>query len=175
MVLNLYRAKTNGTQQLNVFLHHHNWTICPMHALGSMIAVNKKASHRVFPGVVKKNESKHVNKVLKGLYEEWVLQGGLEKNNGVPLGEAPDSPFMLYTSHAQRHGSAESSNEHPDIQTQWIIPRGAWTLDQIQTLFNYIAGTAKSDKYLGRVLAGWPSATAGGFCPGDKVLCCIVL
>jgi hypothetical protein len=124
----------------------------------------------LFPQIEKKQEAKHVNKVLKALYEEWVKLGGLEQNGGVPEGEDPDSPFMLYTSHAQRHCSAETSNEHPDIQTQWLIPRGAWTLDQIQTLFNYIAGTAKSDKFLGRVLSGWPSATAGGFCPGVMVL-----
>jgi hypothetical protein len=32
MVLQLHRSKNNKLQELNVFLHHHNWAVCPLHA-----------------------------------------------------------------------------------------------------------------------------------------------
>jgi hypothetical protein len=49
--------------------------------------------------------------------------------------------------------------------TQWLVARGGWTLDGLQTVFNYIAGTAKSDARVGRALSGWKHTDSGGACP----------
>jgi hypothetical protein len=154
----LLRMKTGGEQTLGVVLHHHSWAVCPFHALGTMIICNNPVSRGMFENVPIKGEAKYMNRILRVLYDQW--DDDLERDDDDP------HDFLLYTSHSQRHGSAETGNEHPDIQTQWLIPRGAWTLDQIQTIFNYIAGTAKSDTYVARAVAGWPSAESGGQCPG---------
>ncbi len=156
----LNRLKTGSQSGLSVFLHHHSWAICPLHALATMIVVNSDVANGMFSQIPEGGESTYMNRVLRALWKLW-------KDDEDDTDESKPDDFLLYTSHAQRHGSTETGNEHPDIQTQWLIPRGAWTLDQIQTIFNYICGTAKSDSKVGRALAGWPSADSGGACPGN--------
>jgi hypothetical protein len=78
--------------------------------------------------------------------EDWVLSDSL-------------------TSQSSRSGSATFANEHREMQTQWILPRGGWTLDGVQTIFNYVSGTGKTDARVGRALSGWPSIQDGGVSP----------
>jgi hypothetical protein len=134
--------------------------MCPLHALGTMMVVRDSIDTNLFPFISEGQESNYVNKILLNIYKKWEKERSEGRN--VPY------DFQQYTSHAQRHGAAEAANEHPDILTQWLIPRGAWTLEQLQTIFTYIAGTAKEDAKVGRVLAGWPSADHGGYCPGKR-------
>lgn len=156
MEILLVRAKTRNTQTLRVFMHRSSWAMCPFHALGTMIIVRPDPSEHLFQPIALSGEAVYVNRLLNHLFHSWGDDESLNK----------PAAFELYSSHAQRHGSAEACNEHPDIQTQWLVQRGAWSLDSIQTVFNYIAGTAKSDARVGRALAGWPSVDSGGMCPG---------
>lgn len=157
MEVGLHRMKTGAFQSLRVFMHHHSWAVCPFHALATMIVCRPDVSEHLFHRVEQGGEAGYVNRLLKYLFQKWEADDD---------GEKPEE-FEMYTSHAQRHGSAETANEHPEIQTQWLVQRGAWSLESIQTVFNYIAGTAKSDCRIARVLAGWPSANAGGMAPGS--------
>ena len=43
---------------------------------------------------------------------------------------------------------------------------GGWTLDIMQTIFNYIVGSDKCDKRVGRIESGWSNVDDGGVCPG---------
>lgn len=76
--------------------------------------------------------------------DDWVMTDGL-------------------TSQSSRSGAATYANEHGEMQTQWIIPRGGWTLDGVQTIFNYVSGTSKTDAKVGRALSGWPSTDKGRY------------
>jgi hypothetical protein len=42
---------------------------------------------------------------------------------------------------------------------------GGWTLDGVQTIFNYIVGSPTSDAYVGRIQSAWPNPNEGGVCP----------
>lgn len=44
--------------------------------------------------------------------------------------------------------------------------RGGWAMERLQTVFNYIISSFKSDSKVGKSLSGWPSSTNdGGKCP----------
>ena len=42
---------------------------------------------------------------------------------------------------------------------------GGWTLDGVQTIFNYIVGSPNSDSCVGRVQSAWSNPLEGGICP----------
>jgi hypothetical protein len=103
-------------------------------------------------------EAGFTNKILTSVGEELRKAG------------AGEGLTELLTSHGGRHGGAESANEHPDIMIHWLVHRGGWTLSAMQTIFNYIAGTSKTDSRVGRVLSGWRHASQGGVCPSFGAL-----
>ena len=45
-----------------------------------------------------------------------------------------------------------------------------WTIDQIQAMFTYICGNAKTDLKVAQVLSGWPSTDNGGNCPSNECI-----
>jgi hypothetical protein len=84
--------------------------------------------------------------------------------------KARDEVTKNLTSHSSRSGSAQTADCHPDVHTSFIIPRGGWTPDAVQTVFNYVTGNAKTDTIVARALSGWPTATSGGICPSYDCL-----
>lgn len=143
--------------QLHIYVHAKYWELCPFFALGTMLVACQESSEvPMFSSVHHmdnvKGAAQHVNNMLKSLNAQFIKDG--RKQNSI------------YTSHSMRHGSAEHSNEHPQMQTSWLLFAGGWALDQMQTLFNYIAGTSKTATKTGRAKSDWADLDNGGYCPG---------
>ena len=153
----LHRKKTGHVQKLRIFPHNSSWVVCPYHAMATMIVCSNQHDNAMFGHIG--NASKYVNDLLSEMFLA-------NKDNSLDI-EEQYQDFLHYTSHGMRHGAAEYGNEHPDIQVQWLIPRGAWSMDQIMTIFNYICGTSKTDARVGRALAGWKNTEEGGVVPGN--------
>ena len=82
----------------------------------------------------------YINKVLSKLYEYW------ETNYGEDLPTTSLAPLTAsLTTHSSRGGAATYADENPIIKTEHVILRGGWTVEGIQTVFHYIAGTDKID------------------------------
>jgi hypothetical protein len=74
---------------------------------------------------------KHVNTFLNELYSMF-------QNN-------PDFQQYLQkrlTSHSVRAGSLNQASFHHEIMIQWLILRGGWSVDKMQTIFYYLAGAS---------------------------------
>eukprot|EP00597_Dinobryon_sp_UTEXLB2267_P013224 CAMPEP_0170114766 /NCGR_PEP_ID=MMETSP0020_2-20130122/10953_1 /TAXON_ID=98059 /ORGANISM="Dinobryon sp., Strain UTEXLB2267" /LENGTH=692 /DNA_ID=CAMNT_0010341923 /DNA_START=911 /DNA_END=2992 /DNA_ORIENTATION=+ len=152
------RLKTGQQHTLNIFLHAYSWLLCPAHALATIIASCYNPSEDIFPNIPEGNEAAYVNRLLADLYETWSTRR-----------EERDSVQQLskdLSSHSARHGGAQDASDHKDIQLQWIIPRGGWKVDGIQTIFTYIVGTDNCDKRVARIESGWNRIDEGGVCPG---------
>ena len=84
-----------------------------------------------------------MNSLLKTLSVEALAQGSIPcyvTNAGVQTLTTEELTEWL-SSHSFRSGGATILSEHPDIQVHWIVPRGSWSLDTIQTVFRYIHAT----------------------------------
>ena len=156
--LDMDRAKTSTNQTIRLFLHAEEWLQCTFHSLATCIALGSvDAEGDILSTFTKDNIVQNINHMLDEVYEEFLQS---QSDN---LGE-----FCLtqgLTSHSNRSGPITFANEHPNLQIQWLILRGGWSVDSIQTLLHYLAGTFGSDAPVGRVLAGWLDETAGGICP----------
>jgi len=117
-----------------------------------MIALAGSGSH-LFPFVPENGAAAHVNAVLRDLETT-------EREN-VRFARA----IKKFTSHSGRSGGATEANEHAETQIQWVGPRGGWELGGLQTMFEYVYGTTKTDGRVGRALSGWKHVDKGGFAP----------
>lgn len=117
-----------------------------------MIALAASGTH-LFPQVPDGGAAQHVNAVLRDLE--------------AAASENPTLAYILrkFTSHSGRSGPATEANEHEETQCQWIGPRGGWDLGGLQTMFEYIYATIKTDGKVGRALSGWKHVGKGGHCP----------
>jgi hypothetical protein len=115
--LNLSRSKTGTDSDLLVLCDKNSWLLCPLHALGAMLAVCGATGQRLFPPVSRlrpdgkksSTASKHVNLLFRKVLEYASSQG---------------HTFAKYVSHALRHGSSAFLNDNVDISTAWIVDRG---------------------------------------------------
>jgi uncharacterized coiled-coil protein SlyX len=149
----IYRAKTGSTSKVNMFVHADSLYACPFHALATFMVVNADTS--LFRSLTQKtSSSQYTNSLLDLLCEK--LQ---------------DQVTSGLTSKSLRSGSSTHVGEHPDIQLQWVLPRGGWSMEGVQTVFHYVFGTYKTDSRVGRILSGWLKSGEGGFIPSidDKV------
>lgn len=117
------------------------------------------------------NNIQYMNALLKDLFEEWKHkererisreneEGPTAYHNGAQL------KHNLST-HSARSGSATYADQHSSVHTQHVIMRGGWSVEGIQTIFNYIVGTAKTDSIVGRALSNYTTADTGGLCHVD--------
>jgi len=150
LLIEMSRSKVGVQDTLRVYLHAKSWEICPLHSLAAHIVVNAPTVD-LFACIPLDGEAKHVNSMLANLTQTVDASADLTAH---------------LTSHSTRSGPAEYANEHPDIQSQYVVPRGGWELGGMQTYFTYISGTYKTDSRCGRALSGWPNANEGGHCPG---------
>ena len=117
MRLNLSRSKTNSDSDLLVLCDKNNWLLCPLHAVGAMLAVSGATGQRLFSSISKPRQdgkksataSKHVNQLFRKILE---------------YSEEMGHNFYKYVSHALRHGSSAWLNDNIDIHTAWIVDRG---------------------------------------------------
>ena len=159
------RTNTRGQQNLLVFNHHDSWMQCPVHALATMLVTNASPDTKLFPHVT--SVVGYMNSLLKTLSVEantkdaipvQVTKSGVSRLAGKELTE-------YLRTHSFRSGGSTIASSHRDIQVHWIVPRGNWTLDTIQTVFRYLNATMKNDSRVGRALAGWPDIDGGGIAP----------
>jgi hypothetical protein len=129
---------------------------CPLHAIGTHLAVNSIADY-LFVDLRSVEEAGRINAMLRGVQKQY-----LEEQNEM---DAEELVQKKYTSKSGRSGGSTMANEHPEVQTQDILPRGGWDLQGIQTIFTYICGTSRMDGKVGRVLSGWPHSMTGGITP----------
>lgn len=156
--LMMSRLKTSVESDLLVFVHADSYKVCPFHALATMLITNNPTD-AMFPCILPGSESQYVNKLLARLLEE--------------LSDDDSAVYRMterLLSHSMRSGGASFANEHSDIQTSWIVLRGGWTLEGLQTVFNYLCGSVKTDSRVARALSGWPNALRGGNCPSIECI-----
>lgn len=122
-----------------------------------MIVLAGAGTH-LFGYVPDTGAAQHVNAVLRDLESAARLIPNFAKL------------VKKFTSHSGRSGGATEANEHSETQAQWIGPRGGWDLGGLQTMFEYIYGTTKTDGRVGRALSGWKHVDRGGFCPGIECI-----
>jgi hypothetical protein len=158
MQITMLRTKTMTIESLLVYPHISKWILCPFHALACLLVTMNRPELRLFSGHGHDTESdvQHVNRILKSIYEAWMRS----EKSGIP----PD--FSKYSSHAFRRGATNYGNEHPLMQTAWLLFQGGWSLDKVQTLFNYLTGSHKIASRAGLAMAGWQSLQGCGFSPG---------
>lgn len=156
--LMMSRLKTSVETDLLVFVHADSYQVCPFHALATMLITNNPTD-ALFPRIPTGSESQYVNKLLARLLDE--------------LSDDDSSVYKMterLLSHSMRSGGASFANEHSDIQTSWIVLRGGWTLEGLQTVFNYLCGSVKTDSRVARALSGWPNALRGGNAPSIECI-----
>jgi hypothetical protein len=68
---------------------------------------------------------------------------------------------LLVTSHSFRHTSVDIASEHFMVQMLWVIMRGDWSMDSLNTFFEYLAFSSKNDRKVARALAGWSDVNRG--------------
>jgi hypothetical protein len=157
LVANLIRtkgAKVSRISGLGLFIRRDTWMHCPVHTIGSHLMqhpmLESESQHGYwFPDLANKNVSTLINNELKAF------------RNSLPADEAQ----LNITAHSSRHGSAQAANANPTVNVTWIIERGEWALDRLNTAFEYIFGSARNDRKVARVLSGWKNADYGGIPP----------
>jgi hypothetical protein len=162
MVFKMLRGKTGVLEDLLVYPHRNNWIVCPFHSLACLLVVLKRDEGRLFTDNEDSStgEAQHVNRVLKSIYEAWKQSSDKEGVDGL----------KKYVTHEIRHGSASHCNEHPLMQTAWLLFQGGWALDKVQTLFNYLAGSVKIASKAGLAMSSWEALESCGFCPGAYIV-----
>jgi hypothetical protein len=68
---------------------------------------------------------------------------------------------LLISSHSNRHSAVDIASEHFQVLIFWIVQRGDWSLDAINTFFEYLGFSSKNDRYVARALAGYADVTRG--------------
>jgi integrase len=162
MVLDISRMKTvSDTATLLILCDRTSWMICPLHALGTMLATVGCIDGVLFPHVNQayrngtSEASGHVNSVFKQVYEYWKASNGDNHN----------SHFGRFSTHGIRKGSAAELNNNIQIHTTWIVDRGGWKLDLLHTIFSYIFGTRSYDAKVAKALGNWPDVQAKVYVP----------
>ncbi len=152
LAISLSRVKVGIQHEVLVLVHATHWEVCPVHALACLV-VGCVNSTNLFSVIAQGSEASYTNRLLALLSTEYNATS-----------EDNDLDWELsehLTSQSTRSGSATFANEHSEMQTQWIIPRGGWTLEGVQTIFNYVSGTSLTDARVGRALSGWESVSKG--------------
>jgi hypothetical protein len=157
MIITLLRTKQNTaglTSPKAVFVHRTNWMICPFHALACYLITNHPNENEFLFSTIQncQGPSSYVNQFLNQFSKEIRLSQ------------------LLLTSHSNRRGPTTEANAHPGISVQWLVERGDWTLDSISTMFEYITGTSKTDRAVGRALSGWANVFSGGKPPKIELI-----
>lgn len=136
--VNLSRTKVNVQQDVHVF--RDNYKVCPIHALASSAMLRGTSiNEHVFRnnnGVTSNNIVTHMNTLLNELYHTWnefSEESGDVHNSALPL-----TKFL--TSHSLRSGPLNYANYNNNILIHWLVQRGGWAVDGMQTIFNYLAG-----------------------------------
>lgn len=153
--VHLTRLKVTRQHPVTLFPHSEHWELCPIHAIACIVLAGKHST-LLFEAVAKGGEAHYTNRLLHDLSEE--------NEHAISAAETGDDTWTLsegLTSQSSRSGASTHADQHSQMQTQWLIPRGGWTLDGIQTIFNYVSGTQKTDSRVGRALAGWSSVDHG--------------
>ena len=154
LVVNLIRTKgvkIGRPTGLGLFIRRNSWMHCPMHTIGSYFMLHpmlQSENKYWFPDLADKSVSSYVNAELKAFK--------------MSLPEEEPHSQMNITAHSSRHGSAQAANSNPSINVTWIIERGEWTLDRLNTAFEYLFGSSRNDRKVARVLSGWHNAESGG-------------
>ena len=157
----LNRLKTGDQQvDMQVFLHANSWKVCPFHALGSHAILFDSMGEMVFSNVSRGNEVGYMNNVFRKVYNEYDVE---DDSNVIEL-------TQNMTSHSARPGGVMLANQHPDVKTSYLVPRGGWNLEKMLTIFNYLGADGKTDAVVGRALSEWKSGVDGGYAPGIEAI-----
>ena len=153
LTMDMNRTKGSGLNRVSnygVFLHRTCWKQCPIHALGAHFILNPPSSNQdyVFESIQRERMSAYINSLLKSFKET-----ADEEIKGLNL-----------TSHSARHGAASKADSDPQVNISWIIERGEWVLERLNTVFEYIGGVSSNDRKVARSLSNWPT-THGGIPP----------
>jgi hypothetical protein len=103
---------------------------------------NKEPSPHIFTSNLgnKTGLAAHVNAFLKPFGEKFGLN---------------------ITSHSARHSSSDIASEHFQVYIFWIVQRGDWALDAINTFFEYLTWSSNNDRRVARALAGYSDVGRG--------------
>lgn len=123
----IVRGKTRKVHKVLMFAHRQDMYSCPLHALGTHFALNTVADF-LFVDLHTVEESGRINGMLRSVQKQHLQ----ESQQDLDVRELAEKN---YTSKSGRSGGSTWANEHPEVQTQDILPRGGWDFTGIQTIF----------------------------------------
>ena len=136
------RTKANAdghTQHLSLLPHADTWMLCPLMALACHCLMNSHSQDRIYSADPKKIAS-YMNAFIKQLGQ---YQG------------------LDLSSHSCRHSGVGFCCSHFQVLVHWVIQKGDWVLDSINTFFEYLAFSSKSDMYVSRIMSGYAEIDQG--------------
>lgn len=68
---------------------------------------------------------------------------------------------LALSSHSCRHSAVGFCCSHFQVLIHWVIQKGNWVLDSLNTFFEYLAFSARSDIYVSRILSGYAEIDRG--------------
>jgi hypothetical protein len=133
LCIDVNRFKTNLQQNIHVFIHNNSWKVCPIHALASMLILHNPTDYVFKESLNNMSITTHLNNLLDELYNYWKDDEDFNAFLATQL-----TPGLK--THSVRSGSINMAGYHHGLLIQWLIQRGGWAVDGMQTIFNYLAG-----------------------------------
>ena len=154
LAIKWYRAKTATWYRMHVLISPTLPWRCCLFSLGALMAgLDIDMKDKVFST---DHLVKSTNAVLKRMESIYEADSSPTKPKSFPT---------YFTSHCIRATTMNFLEDDFQLKTSWIENRAGLEARKIRTSANYIRGTAKSDLYCARVLAGWETPNSGGKCP----------
>jgi len=140
------RGKTYREDDILFMIHATDWLICPIHSFASLLACNN-ITLKLYPFIAERRGGDSVNQLLKRKCEEH------------------DNLTSRLTSKCFKTGAATALNEHPNSKETNIFLRLGHEMKNIQTSYNYVLKTTKTESQTARLMSGWNDPSYGGLCP----------
>jgi hypothetical protein len=110
--------------------------MCALHSLGVAAALSHGGAEHIFPDFPGKSIAPAVNKAYAKVFNSFG-QNSLSDQSLSALSQ----PVKKIRSRDARHVATQMLCDAVDTKIEWVVNRGGWALDSIQTVFNYIGGS----------------------------------
>ena len=164
-------------------IHNSKWDLCPLHAFATMIlmrGVPLMNTDNIFPQITKGQASKHVNKILKKIWDYNSIQIGIEIPSSSESGSSPSESVSLrnssypmrrpLTSHHIRHSGVDVLTETSAVSFASACMRTGLQLSSVNNIFTYLTNAWLNDSPCARHMSDWPDKSRGGVCPGNLTI-----
>ncbi|OWZ03265.1 LOW QUALITY PROTEIN: hypothetical protein PHMEG_00025039 [Phytophthora megakarya] len=185
LFLRLIRAKTSEEQGLSLFPDKTSFTTCPLHAIGTALAMQTYPVSSVLDlEHLAKSEKSGESTVVDSIpLTEALLQCDDDTPSASTTSEPasqrhPAAPLKMQSyvnrvlkvacshqekagvsavlsSHSFRRGGTQRANANSSLSPQWIFDRGSWKMTATNKAFAYVFNTTNEDRKVSKVLSDW--------------------